>query len=182
MHYIPQHSTEMSHQLVLLVSLPPIIWAGTRGWAYHRAHLRYGFKRKIRTMLVIDPRYSACNLHKTSGGSKMVLLNTEYMQRQCIIGSGKYTHIYIWSLNKCSLWVNMIIQDDQPDHNSKYKQLCFLSLKLGNQVPEKGFKKTTQFHRLQHRGNEKICHPQSRSAVLTRKKIHKSYPWQYMWQ
>ena len=172
MHYIPQHSTEMSYRPVLLVSLSPLIRAGTRGWTRHRAHLRYGFKWKIRTMLDIDPRYSTCNLHKTSGGNKLVLLNTEYMQRQCIIGSDKYTHIYIWSLNKCSLWVNMIIQDDQPDHNSKYKQLCFLSLKLGNQVPGKGFKISTQFHRKQHRGNEKICHTQSSSAVLTQKKIH----------
>lgn len=182
MYYIPQHSTEMSHQLVLLVSLPRLIQAGTRGWTHHSAHLRYGFKRNIRTMLDIDPRYSACNLHKTSGGNKLVLLKTEYMQRQCIIGYDKYTHIYIWSLNKCSLWVNMIIQDDQPNHNSKYKQLCFLSLKLGNQVPGKGFKIATQFHRQQHRENEKICHPQSMSAVLTRMKIHNSYPRQYMWQ
>lgn len=168
----------MSYQLVLLVSLPPLIWAGTRGWTHHRAHLRYSIKWKIRTMLDIDPRYSACNLQKTSGGNKPVL-NTEYMQR---IGSDKYTHIYIWSLDKCSLWVNMIIQDDQPDHNSEYKQLCFLSLKLGNQVPGNRFKISTKFHRKQQRGNEKICHPHWRSAVLTQQKIHNSYPWQYMWQ
>ena len=148
----------MSDQLVLLVSLPPLIWVGTRDWTNHEVHLRYGFNWKIWNMLDTDPRYSTCNLQKTSGGNKMVLLSTEYMQRQRIIGSDKYTHIYIWSLNKCSLWVNMIIQDDQPNHNSKYKQLCFLSLKLGNQVPGKGFKILTQFHRKQQRVNEKTCH------------------------
>jgi hypothetical protein len=123
-----------------------------------------------------DPRHSACNLQKTSGGNKLVLLNTEYMQRQYIIGSDKYTHIYIRSLNKCSLWVNMIIQDDQPDHNSKYKQLCFLSLELGNQIPGKGLKISTQFHREQHRVNVEPHHPHSRSAVLTQKKVQNSYP------